>query len=92
MPERVYIDLGGGSQVPAETWKDATVENVTEALFENSASEHPERLGLRALLASVEVPQISDEARALLLELAPDAIPHLEDQLEEQARQPRFRS
>jgi hypothetical protein len=86
MPERVYIDLGGGEQVPAETWAGATVENVTEALIESSGHPHPETLGLRALLGSVVVPEISDKARALLEELVPEAIPHLEDQLEQQRR------
>ena len=91
MPERVYIDMGGGSPVPTETWEGATVENVTEALLNNSSSPHPEKLGLHALLASVVIPPISDDARKILEELAPDAIPHLEAQQEEQKRRLRRR-
>lgn len=89
MPERVYIDMGGGEQIPAETWAGATVENVTDALMQASSHPNPESLGLRALLGSVRVPEISDQARALLEELAPDAITHREDQLEEQRREDR---
>lgn len=81
--------MGGGEQIPAETWAGATVENVTDALVASSSHPHPESLGLRALLASVRVPEMSEEARALLEELAPDAIAHREDQLEEQRREDR---
>ena len=87
MTERVYRDLGGGSQIPAETWEYATVANVSEALFQNSTAANPRSLGLRALLNSIEVPQISSEARAILEELVPEAITHLEDQLKTQARE-----
>jgi hypothetical protein len=86
MPERVYIDMGGGQQVPPETWAGATIENVTDALIQSSDHPHPETLSLRGLLASVVVPDLTDEARALLNELAPDAIAHREAQLEEQRR------
>ena len=89
MPERVYIDMGGGERVPPETWAGATVENVTDSLIQSSNHPNPETLGLRALLRTVRVPEISDEARALLEELAPEAIVYRENQLDDQRREDR---
>lgn len=86
MSERVYIDMGGGERIPPETWAGATAKNVTEALIESSSHPQPETLSLRGLLASIVVPEISDEARALLEELAPEAIIHREAQLQEERK------
>lgn len=92
MPERVYIDLGGGDNIPAETWAGATTENVKQVLFKGSSHPAPETLSLRELLSSQAVPPLTDAARLLLEELAPDAILHREAQLAEAARSARSRA
>src|SRR5690606_30128658 len=82
MPERVYRDMTPGlTDVPASTWADATVENVSAVLFEHTDLAEPETVSLRELLASQYIPPMTDAARELLTELAPDAIPLREEQI-----------